>query len=226
MKFIQRLSTTATLFLTTLFSQSSLAYLQFTYTSQELPLLQGYRDGEVDDGIGSYDPPFPLFSASFTKTDNSQTMTFNTGDLSVGAPYPPYQLLNDVPATNSSITLNKDGIVAAWNFSLAMTQIVPESPDNPMYSRNWLVESSYGINTCNCDKLFFGADLFIERPFNTWQFIGTLGFLHGGPSDPGNWSIGEVNVPEPQPHMLFLTSLAMIMLARSRRKFIFRKTFP
>lgn len=216
MRLIQSLCAIIIFSLTTFFSQSTLATLLFTYTSQELPLLQGYRDGEADDSIGSYDPPFPIFSAAFIGPENSQTVTFDSGNLTAGEPLPRYLLLKDLPATNSSITLSNDGSISAWNFSLAITQMVPETLDNPLYSRNWLVESSYGIDTCNCDKLFFGADLFVERPFNTWNFIGTIGFLHGGLASPGNWSIEKIDVSEPGTYILLLTSLGMIVLVRLR----------
>lgn len=218
MKLIQTLNRVAIFSTAVLFSQSTLANLQFTYTSQELPFEGGYLGGIADDSVGVDEPPYPLFSVSFTANENNLTATLLSGNLSIGFSPENSTLLGDVPAPDSSITFNEDGSVAAWHFALTLTENFPATPDEPPGRNGWFVGSTHGANTCNCDWLMYDFDLYIQRPYNTWAYANTLGFLYGGlnTNTPENWTIAKVDVPEPQNPLLFLIGLAMIGLVRLR----------
>ncbi len=218
MKLIQLLNRFAILSTAILFSQLTLANLQFTYTSQELPFESGYLGGIPDDTVGVDEPPYPIFSVSFSASKNDLTATLLSGDLSIGLSPENSTLLGNLPATDSSITFNEDGNVVAWHFALALTENSPATPDEPPGRNSWFVESTHGANTCNCDWLMYDFDLYTQRPYNTWAYVNTLGFLYGGlnTNTPQNWTIAKVDVPEPANSLLFLMGLAMIGLIRLR----------
>lgn len=202
------------IFSSTLLAHSALA-LQFTYNSDELNFLQGYLGGEPSDLVGSHEPPFPSFSASFVGTTENLTSTFLSGDLTVGFPGN-QQLLQNLPTPLSSITLNPDGSIAAWHFLLALTQTLPQTQDSPGGTNSWLVESSYGANSCNCDSYTFFRDIFTPRPYYSWEYVNTVGALFAGDNAPDNWSIDNTDVPEPLSYFLLFSGLAMIGIRRFR----------
>ena len=203
---------------TILLTQSALANLQFTYTSQELPFRQGYLGDIADDDIGSHEPPYPSFFVSFTSTENNLTTSLLSGDLTIDLSPQSSILLNNVPASDSSVTLNGDGSVAAWHFALALTQTTPATQNDPPGRTGWFVESSHGVNTCNCDWFKYDFDLYAQRPYDQWVYANTVGLLYGDVNTPDNWTIAKVNVPEPLSPLLFLAGIAIIGLVRLRNK--------
>jgi len=198
-------------------SQAALA-TQFTYASSALLFKQGYLGGEPDDTVGSYDSFSPSFNVSFQGDTNGLITTFSAGNLTINNDELPYHL-NNVPASsNSSITLNNDGSIAAWHFSLALEQITPQIGENAPERNTWWVESSHGSNTCNCDWYKNEYDLYITRPYGSFAYVNTLGFLYGGENTPGNWSLTNTDVPEPVNYLLLLSGLAMVGLTRLRKR--------
>lgn len=207
------------LFSSTFFCQTASA-LEFTYSNLDLRFLQGYLGGEPSDLVGNNEPPFPTFSISFNSTPENFHASFVSGDLTIQQPNGDSfeaLLLEDVPASNSSITFNQDGSISAWNFSLALTQTSPQTIDNPGGTSSWLVDSSYGDNTCNCDRYKSIYDIHTQRPYNTWQYVNTLGVLFGSETSPANWSYDNIQVPEPTTYLLLLSGLAIIGLTRFRK---------
>lgn len=201
-----------------LITQSAFANLQFTYTSQELPFRQGYLGGDADDTIGSNEPPYPSFSVSFANTENNVINTLVSGDLLINLAPGFSTLLNNVPATDSSITLNDDGSLAAWHFELAFTQTTPETPTDSPGRNGWFVESSHGVNTCNCDWFKYDFDIYTPRAYDQWAYVNTVGLLYGDANTSDNWTITKVEVPEPPSPLLFLAGIAIIGLVRLRNK--------
>ena len=213
MKLIKRISTAITLLSATLFSQIALAYMELTYTSLNIPFTQGYVNGSPDDSVGS--PGFTSFTATFNSAENGLTHNFTSAILDVG----PIDFPNPVAAsaTDSSITLNPDGSVAAWHFFLSFVTETPGDEFNLPSRDAWYVESSYGENTCNCDNLFAESDLYITRPHNTWAYVGTLGFEYEGDNASTNWAIQTIEVPEPTSYALMMFGFAVMSLARILR---------
>ena len=215
-----------------LFTHSASAYLQLTYNSNPLHFLQGYLGGEPDDSIGADEPPYPTFSVLFdniSDTTSSQTLG-STGKVSV---FESPTLLGDVPITKGSLTLSTSGTPIAWNFSMQLTQSTPgirdleldENGDTIYFNEyalpskiSWLFESSYGAGTCNCEKYRYDNDMYIERPYYTWAYANTIGFLYGADSSPDNWSITKVNVPEPNTYLLFVLGLLIMGVRKMRTK--------
>jgi hypothetical protein len=214
-----------------LFTQSAAAY-QLTYTTNPLLFLQGYLGGEPDGYVGSYDPPFPSLSVTFDNIAD-QTPTQNltgTGFTSI-RDWP--TLAEDLPVSNGSLTLGTDGIPTAWNFSLQLTRSIPgvrdleldENGETIYFNEfslpsktSWLFESSYGAGTCNCDTYKYEVDSYIERPYYSWAYANTLGFLYGGEGSPSNWSVSKVDVPEPKTYLLFALGLIVMCVRKMRRK--------
>jgi len=215
MKHIQRLVSLAIFFGTSLFAQSTFA-LQFTYTSQALEFKQGYLGGQPDEYIGTYDPPSPIFNISFVGTANGLTTKLLFGDVTVSEHENLYQI-DDIPATNSSrITLNNDGSIASWSFSLGIVKTTPQTSDNPPNRAAWLFQSSYGANTCNCDLYKKSSDIYTPRPYYTWQYVNRVGVLYVGENSLSNWSVENTEVPEPMSYLLLFSGLTVIGLTRLR----------
>jgi hypothetical protein len=203
-----------------LLTQPAFANPQFTYTSQELPFEGGYLGGQPDDSIGIDEPPYPSFSVSFAATENDSLASLLSGDLTISLSPQSSKLLNALPVTDGQVAFDNDGNVTAWHFALALTETSPATPDEPPGSTGWFVESTHGANTCNCDWFMYDFDIYTQRPYYTWAYANTVGFLYGGlnTNSPENWTIGRADVPEPPTSLLFLAGLAMIGLVRLRKQ--------
>ena len=214
MKSLQRLGALTILSSTILFTQSALAYTQFTYKSSELPFVQGYLGGLPDENVGSTDYTYG-FSATFDATESNRT-NFISGTF---AGLPPLSgKVHNISLIDSSITLNTDDSVSAWNFSFSVLSEDDGDVDSGIEPTHetWLINSSYGANTCNCDYIKAESDIFIQRQ-NGWQYINTLGFEFEGANSPGNWTIENVDVPEPFSYLLLLSGLGLIGTSRLRK---------
>lgn len=229
MKLIERATGVAIVCTTLLFAQTASAYLQLTYQSNPLQFLQGYLGGEPYDDIGSNEPPYPTFDIVFDNIyETTSTQSLTTGLVSASE-WP--GLHENIPATSGSITLGADGTPIAWNFSLALTKSTPGIRDVEFDENgeiihfgayelptktSWLFESSYGANTCNCERYRYDDDLYIERAYYSWAYANTIGFLYGADSSPGNWSATTVDVPEPKTYLLLLLGMIVIGVRKMR----------
>jgi len=235
MKLIQRIITFALCSSALVYTHSAAAYLQLTYNSNPLHFLQGYLGGEPDDFVGSIgreEPPYPVFNVLFNNiSDTTSTQTLgSTGKLSV---FESPTLLGDLPISNGSLTLGTNGIPVAWNFSMQLIQSTPgvrdleldENGDTIYFNEytlptqtSWLFESSYGAGTCNCEKYRYDNDMYIERPYYSWAYTNTMGFLYGADSSPDNWSIAKADVPEPKTYLLFVLGVIVMGVRKLRHK--------
>ena len=200
-----------------LFTQSALANIQLTYTSFDLSFIQGYLGGEPDDSVGSADYPFK-FSATFTATESNPATLLSGTFIEIPSWTSNPGFTHSISLIDSNITLNTDGSVSAWNFSFSALYDNAGNIDggiDPSHD-TWLINSSYGANTCNCDYVKAESDIFIRRQ-NTWQYINTLGFEFEGANLPSNWTIENVDVPEPLSYLLLLSGLGLIGAARLRK---------
>ena len=231
MKLIKRIVTFALLSNALVFTNTASAYLQLTYNSDPLHFIQGYLGGEPYDEIGSDEPPYPSFSVLFDKIpDTASPQTLNGLAIASVSEWP--ILSEGVPITSgSSITLGANGIPTAWNFSLQITKSTPgvrdleldENGETIYFNEytlpsetSWSFESSYGAGTCNCEKYRYDDDIYIERPYYSWAYANTIGFLYGGESSPDNWSVTKVDVPEPKTYLLFALGLIVLCIRKMR----------
>jgi hypothetical protein len=214
MKVIERLGVLTVLSGALLFTQSAVAYV-LNYTSQPLPFIEGYLNGDVNENVGSPELTPLSFNVFFNSAGGSPTVALLSGNVTIDIPDYPISF-NSVPASHSSLTLNSDGSIAGWDFSFVFEQHIPQSDDQP-YDSKYYVESHYGANTCNCDSYKNEWDLYIRRQ-DDWQYISTLGFLYSGPNSIDNWIIETVDVPEPRSYVLIFLGLIAIGLTRMRKK--------
>jgi len=215
MKLIRRLILLV-IYALTITPSTSFAHTLFTYTSDDLQLIEGYLNGDVRDISMIEDPYIPPFSVSFVGEMNNLTGTFFSGDLMVSVFSGYEQFFTAVPVSDSSITLNESGVALAWNFMLAVTRSSYDDVNGPGRD-SWVVKSEYGDNTCNCDILTNERDLYIPRPYNTWSYAATLGEMFSEENDVDNWSITSTSVSEPPAWVLILCSLFFLGLAKRAR---------
>jgi len=230
MKLAQRIFTFALFSSAFVFTNTASAYLQLTYNSDPLHFIQGYLGGEPYDDIGSDEPPYPSFSVLFDNVlDTTSPQTLSGSGLASVSEWP---ILNEgAPITNGSLTLGTDGIPTAWNFLLQITKSTPgvrdleldENGETIYFNEytlpsktSWLFESSYGAGTCNCEKYRYDDDIYIERPYYSWAYANTIGFLYGGDSSPSNWSVTKVDVPEPKTYLLLALGLIVLFVRKMR----------
>ncbi len=222
MKLIQRTVTLLVFSSALVFTNTAFAYYQLTYTSNTLPYLQGYLGGEPYD-VESDQPSYASFNVLFDNISESTSPQTLSGSGLVNVVEP--SLSESIPITSGSLTLGADGIPTAWNFSFQFTKSTPgvrdleldENGETIYFNEftipsktSWLLESSYGADTCNCEKYRYDGDIYVERPYYSWAYANTIGFLYGAESSPDNWSAKKVDVPEPNTYLLFVLGLIII----------------
>ena len=209
------------IFAVTIFVASSVcatysqAYWQFTYTSDELPWVAGYLGGEPSDIVGTREPPYPRFHAIFKSEAtlvNSGPTTFELDPAYVAVLWPNDEVVeNFVVQTPSFITLDSDGSVLDWEFSLRFFYR-GVAPDEPPYEQ--LIEFDSGNG--GVDHFKYKVDIYNQRPFNTWEYVNTVEVHQQAASNVDNWVIEKIDVPEPHPLMLLIAGLGTLLLGRSR----------
>lgn len=213
--FLKHICARSLLVVPALFAQTVSAF-QLTYTSQELPFIQGYLGGEPDDSIGSHEAPFPVFSAVFNSSENGLSYNFLSADVNIDFPHA--TSFSATPGYDSSITFNGDGSIAAWNFFVTFTRHYESIPlEQPPGYNTWTVASSYGLDTCNCDTYWNEFDIYTPRQEN-WAYVNTIKVLFGAENTTSNWHYEATEVPEPMTPLLLLTGLGLLSAARLRNK--------
>lgn len=199
------------------------AYLQFTYTSPELPATAVFIAGDPVNVDDFWLEPIS-FNVSFNVAEQDLSLKpithFFMDDFSItfnsefGPLYYPLRLS---PASYGRVSLNRQGDITGWNLMLTITELItPETNMIEYRLANHRVDITSQSGTgCNCD-------LFSNRfhPF-TWhggryiQFQ-LYQFDYLGTNDVGSWTIREVSVPEPR--MMGVLLLGFLGLLWSRRK--------
>ncbi len=206
-------------FITGIFcTTTAYAHLQLTYTSDQLPFYAGYRDGEPTDDVGTRNPPFPLFSLTFTSTgelprDGSTTLLLNKTASYIDHPESRWapDFLPQIPA---SITLDSAGNILAWDFSFLFVYhgTDPEPPGELISS----IKSSYSTGGDNIDRYEYKNDIFMEKPAGNWIFLTTVEVYYEGKSELNNWKIESLHIPEPNPLLLVLIGSGLLAASRLR----------
>jgi hypothetical protein len=213
---ISRIFVTTILLTGSLLATYTHAHWQLTYTSNELPLVAGYLGGEPSDLVGTREPPFPFFSVTFTSNDNvastGAATTLQLHNPSTTVNWPDYTMAEYfAPQIPSFITLNGDGTVLDWEFSLEYFYR-GSGPDNPPSEHRAFVQSYFGGD----DRFEYKNDIYTQRPFNTWQYVNTVETHYAGASDWNNWIIEKIDVPEPHPLLLIVAGLGILIISRAR----------
>lgn len=195
------------------------AYLQFTYTSQPLPLTSYLVDGWPYD----LDEPLPplAFNLSFTAPEQDlslnplthfvgENFTFNL--ISPDANAIIYYPIDIKPSSYGHVSLNQEGEVADWNLMLQMTELITPETDMLFYELNdhqIRVTSSSEAG----DQLTLRFHPTLWRGY--WLQLAQLEITHADTSS-GNWTVEKFSVPEPHLAGLLLTGLLVLLRSRQR----------
>lgn len=198
------------------------AYLQFTYTSQPLPLTSYLIEGYPQD-INEVPLPPPAFSLSFTAPEpdlarsasNAYVGTdFKLSLISPEAEYIDYPILFD-PSSYAQVTLGADGKVDGWDLAIQITEMI--TPDtNLLFHRM----NDHHVNVVSNSER---GDQVVNRfhPITwhgEWIQLAQLEFTFADVKNRGIWTVEKVELPEPGLAGLLATSLMLLLWSRRRGK--------
>ncbi|HTF96981.1 MAG TPA: PEP-CTERM sorting domain-containing protein [Cellvibrio sp.] len=202
------------------------AYLQFTYTSQQLPLTQALYDNAPWEDFAYEDyGPFN-FSISFKADEQDLSLKpvthFLMDDFTFAFDADYFvldYLLRISPTSNGRVSLNKNGEIVGWNFTVTITELITPDTDMAHYyaaGHRDTITSRGGAGSCNCD-------VFTNRVnAHTWHYVwfklAPLQYIYSGESQFGNWTIEKINVPEPGSAGLLMAGLLGLLGLRSADK--------
>ncbi|MEN0038546.1 MAG: hypothetical protein AAGC78_15830 [Cellvibrio sp.] len=201
------------------------AYLQFTYTSQPLPLTSYLIEGYPQD-INEVPLPPPAFSISFSAQEPdaarsaanayfAKDLTFSL--ISPDAEYINYPILLD-PASYGQVTLGADGAVAGWDLMLQITELITPETDLLFHKMN-----DHHVNVVSNSER---GDQVVNRfhPITwhgEWIQLAQLEFTFADMKNRGSWTVEKVELPEPGLAWLLATGLTALLWSRRRHKSVF-----
>lgn len=196
------------------------AHLQFTYTSQPLPMSSYLVDGWPYD-LGESMPP-PAFTFSFTAPEQNLTQeslvhyvgeNFTFALISPDADYI-YYSIDIKPASYAQVSLNAKGEVAGWDFMLAITELI--TPETDMFFYNMSdheVRVTSNSETGDLLRLRFHPITWHRH----WIQLAQLEIDFSG-AQSGHWTVDKISVPEPPLVGLLLIGLLMLIWSREHIK--------
>lgn len=195
------------------------AYLQFTYTSQQLPLTAHLIEGWPQE---LFEPPLPApaFTLSFQAAEQDlsvQPLThflaenFTFSLISPEADYIYYPV--DISSTSyGQLSLNRQGEVAQWDLMLQMTELITPDTDMLFYDMH-----DHQISVTSSSET--GDQLTIGYHPITWHRhwiqLAQLEFTFANAGS-GHWTVETISVPEPR--LIVLLSMGLLVLFWSRQK--------
>lgn len=197
------------------------AYLTLTYTSADLQLIEATLNGG-EHPTAWESSAIPHFFVTFESTrsemqaDGSRTMFLQHSKAEIRFPFNLSEPLEYTQQSPAWISFDNKGGILGWNFALLFSR--PASPDNAYPGEHFsLIESSYGADTCNCDRAYERYDLFTGRPYYQYAYVGTVALGWQLDSSIANWTITNVEVPEPGAGLLSLLVFGLLFAVRSYR---------
>jgi hypothetical protein len=190
------------------------ASILFNYSSDSLPWQWGTMNGEPDLYGSQVDPP-PSFAFSFFVPDSwlsaTSPTTFTVPVQQASTDPVLFQNIDINPGAGGTMTVNPDGSVSAWNFSMLLTELpVPQDPIYDVFDRRVLLSSAYGSGTCNCDILNLRNTLFFYNG-EYFEPLGPAEAFYSGGNSPAAWTTSMVSsVPEPSSVLMLLGGLSLL----------------
>lgn len=197
------------------------AYLQFTYTSQQLPQTTYIVEGDPQE----LDPPLPppTFRLSFQAPEQDLSLqplthflaeNFTFSLTSPEANYIEYPIDID-PTSYGQISLTGDGTIAGWNLAVQMKELITPETDMQVYEM-----SDRHVNVISNSET--GDQLTFRFHPVTWhrawiQLI-QLEFSFANESERGTWTVEQADLPEPGLAGLLATGLTLLLWSRRRIK--------
>ncbi len=196
------------------------AYLQFTYTSQPLPLTSYLVDGWPYD-VGVLPPLGFRLSFSAPEQDLSlhplthfvgENFTFNliSPDADSIINYP----IDIKPSSYGQVSLNDEGEVAGWNLMLQMTELITPDTDMLFYE---LHDHEIGVASSSetGDQLTFRFHPTLWRGY--WLQLAQLEITYADTTS-GHWTVEKFSVPEPRLVGLLWIGLLVLFWSRQQGK--------
>jgi|GEM_PF-4608594 len=198
------------------------AYLQFTYTSQPLPLTAYLVEGSAQDLI---DPPLaaPAFTLSFRAPEQDlslQPLTpFSTENFAFSLTTEPNYIEYPIdidPTSYGQVSLNSAGAVAGWNLAVQMKELITPETDMKIYE---LSDHHVSVvsNSETGDQLTSRFHPLTWHRENWIQLV-QLEFAFTNESERGTWTIEKLDLPEPGLAGLLVTGLMLLVWVRQRAK--------
>ena len=217
------------------FITQSAAALQINYSNPAVEFQQGYVVEQIYDYFeGDSEPGVRSFDISFTGITNGLTTTLVSADLTLGTTarldenailrLPDPSLLKNLPVENGSMTFDEDGSLSAWNFYFAISDVRAQirDPDGSWgiapVDHKWIISSTYGENTCNCDLFTSTMISFTMRPYGTYIPATSISLDYGGKTLPDNWALEATEVSEPSMFILLMLGLGGVLWGRMRHQ--------
>lgn len=196
------------------------AYLQFTYTSQQLPLTSYLIEGSPYDLEAPLAPPAFALSFSAPEQDLSlQPLTdflmedFTFTLLSPEANYIDYPM-DFNPASFGQVSLNGDGTVAGWNLLIQITELITPETDVLVHGLSDH-QVSIRANSETGDQLI--ARFHPVTWHRHWVQLAQLEVAFTNTSS-GTWTVEKIPVPEPGLAELLLAGLLALLWSRQKGK--------
>lgn len=117
------------------------------------------------------------------------------------------------------IIINPDRTIKFWNFvtAIEVRDLAESRYLNHLRDHDIRIITGGRLTTCNCDRFWEDINLTIPRPQNTWIIAATLENQYRSESDFNNWTVTEVNVPEPNSLTLATIGLLGVLMLRNRK---------
>jgi hypothetical protein len=192
----------------------AMANVEFSYDSNPLKWRYGYFNELTN--YGSQVDPWPRFSFSFDVPESwlstTSPSTFFIPVQQASTDPVLFETIDINPGAGGTLTVNPDGTVASWNFSMLLTELpVPHDPIYDVFDRRVRLSSAYGAGTCNCDILELKNTLF-EYNGEYFEPLGPAAAWYRSRSTLGGWT-GEISaVPEPATITMLLSGLLLLAM--------------
>lgn len=202
---------------------SSAAYLQFTYTNQDLFFTSHKVEG-VPTVIDGFEPPIPFFSISFTVPEQDLSLKPTTSfftrqlNLTLGSniegilDFP----INLSPSSYAQVSLDQMGQITSWNLvAFARELITPETNlELHRLEEMWVNVRS---NSATGDLLTNRFHTTTRQQLTLIQ-AAQLEFNYADETSLSNWTLARIPVPEPGLAGLLLGGLTVLLWCRREDK--------